>query len=88
MANKNVETDALRTVRAAVKTYREAILTDVKKMRDAVQDCHDNLGQDEYSKKTKAELTESLGSILKAIEQAEDLEARLSRRIKELEDSV
>ncbi len=88
MANKSVETEALRTVRSAVKTYREAVITDVKKMRDAVQDCHDNLGKDEYSKKTKEELTESLDSILNAIRKAEELEDKLSNRIKKLEESI
>ncbi len=86
MAGKTTDTEALRAVKAALRTYREAVMNDVRKMRDAAKDCRDNLGGDEYSKKTIADLAEALNEILAAVQKASELEEAVSKRIIVLEE--
>ncbi|MBQ1523896.1 MAG: hypothetical protein II499_08765 [Firmicutes bacterium] len=88
MAGKTIDTEALRSVRTALRTYRSAVMSDVKKMRDAAKDCRDNLGNDEYSKRTVADLNDSLKDILAAIEKADELEQKITKKIGELEGGV
>ena len=86
MTIDNTDTEVLRSVLSAIKTYKEAVLNDVKKMRDAAQDCHDNLGGDVYSKKTIADLAESMNDILNAIQKASELEEKIRKKIVDLEE--
>lgn len=88
MAGKTVDTEALGQAAAALGTYINEVNANVQKMRDAAQDCSDNMGSDVYSKNAIAKLESCAKELAKTVATAEELRKKILDKKKQIEDSV
>ena len=87
MAGKTVDTEALGQAAAALATYIADVENNIQKMKDAAQDCIDNMGSDVYSKKASDNLQTCAEELTKTISKAEELHRQILAKKKEIEDS-
>lgn len=88
MAGKTVDTEALGQAAAALGTYITEVNNNIQKMKDAAQDCSDNMGSDVYSKKAIENLQICANELSKTITSAENLRRKILIKKKQIEDSV
>lgn len=88
MAGKTVETDSLGRAASALATYISDVKTNIQKMRDAAQDCSDNMGSDMYSQKAIQNLQTCAQELSKTIASAEELQKKILAKKKQIEDSI
>lgn len=88
MAGKPVDTEALGQAAIALGTYIADIKSNIQKMKDAAQDCSDNMGSDIYSRKAIANLQNCSKELSKTISAAEDLRKKILAKKKQIEDSA
>lgn len=87
MAGKNVDTNSLRQAASALSKYITDINASIYKMKDAAQDCSDNMGSDVYSKKAIDNLNECISELSKTMAEAEALRKRLLRQVQIIENN-
>lgn len=87
MAGKNVNTDALGQAAAALDVYINDVRTNIQKMRDAAQDCSDNMGSDVYSQKAIGNLQSCAAELSKTLAHADDLRKKILAKKREIENS-
>lgn len=88
MAGKTVDTDSLGQAAAALGTYISDVNTNIQKMRDAAQDCSDNMGSDVYSKNAISKLESCAKELSKTIKEAEELQKKILAKKRQIEDST
>ncbi len=81
MAYNNVDTDALRDVVAALDVYTTDMNGYIAQMKDAAQDCSDNMGSDRYCAKAIDNLDDCIIKLEKAMEYAEEIRAAIQDTI-------
>ena len=87
MANKTVDTEALGRANIALKIYIGKVQMGINMLSNSAQDCSDNMGSDVYSQLAIKELNFCLKDMQKAIDKAEDVMQKISKKITEIEDS-
>ncbi len=88
MAGKNVDSEALGRAAAALGTYISEVQSNIQKMKDAAQDCSDNMGSDVYSRKAIEDLRTCASQLTKTITEAEALRKKILMVKRKIEDSV
>lgn len=86
MAYNNVDTEALREVVAALEVYITDMNGYIAQMKDAAQDCSDNMGSDRYSAKAIDNLDECVVKLEQAMEDAEELRQAIYNTIIRIEE--
>ena len=88
MAGKTVDTESLGQAAAALGTYIADVKSNIQKMKDAAQDCSDNMGSDVYSANAITKLQACVKELSKTIAGAEDLRKKILAKKKQIEDSA
>lgn len=87
MAGKTVDTESLGQAAVALGTYISDVKSNIQKMKDAAQDCSDNMGSDVYSKNAIAKLGECAKELSKTIAEAENLRSKILAKKRQIEDT-
>ena len=88
MAGKTVDTESLGQAAVALGTYISDVKNNIQKMKDAAQDCSDNMGSDVYSKNAISKLEDCAKELAKTITEAESLRRKILAKKKQIEDST
>jgi predicted RNase H-like nuclease (RuvC/YqgF family) len=88
MAGTTVDSEALGQAAAALSTYINDVQQNIKKMQDSATDCSDNMGKDIYSQKAIEKLQSCVKDLSKTVKEAEDLQKRILKKKREVEDSI
>ncbi len=86
MAYNNVDTEALREVVAALTEYTTDMNGYIAQMRDAAQDCSDNMGSDRYCAKAIENLDDCIDNLKGAMEYAEEIRRAIIELIIRIEE--
>lgn len=86
MAGKNVDTDALERAAKALGTYIADVSNNVQKMRDAAEDCRDNMGGDVVSQKAIVKLEECAKDLSQTLKEAQDLQKKILDKKRQIDD--
>mgnify|MGYP004527060413 CR=1 FL=1 len=86
MAGKNVDTDALAQAAKALGAYIGDVSNNVSKMKDAANDCRDNMGSDGVSQKAIAKLEECAKDLSATLKEAQELQKKILAKKKAIED--
>lgn len=81
---KTVDTDSLLTASNALNTYMEEVSQSIQKMKDAAQDCSDNLENDEITKESIEKLNECIGEMNKSMVKARDLKSQIDAKYNQI----
>ena len=87
MAGKTVDIDSLQHASIALQKYIGRIQYCINRLNSAAQDCSDNMGSDVYSSKAISYLGGCTKEISLAIKEAEDIQKRIQKKIREIEES-
>jgi len=88
MAGKNVETNALGQAAAALGSYITDVQNNIQKMKDAAQDCSDNMGNDAYSRRAILRLSDCAKELQRTLAEAESLQKVILAKKRQIEDSL
>lgn len=88
MAGKNVDTNSLRQAAGALSKYISEISESIHKMKDAAQDCSDNMGSDVYSQRAVANLNTCVSELSLTMVEAEELRKRILKQAQTIENSM
>lgn len=81
---KIVDTDSLLTASNALNTYMEEVSQSIQKMKDAAQDCSDNLENDEITKESIKKLNECIGKMNNSMVKARDLKSQIDAKYNQI----
>lgn len=88
MAGITVDTESLGQAVSALGSYITDVRTNIQKLRDAAQDCSDNMGSDLYSKNAISKLEACASELSKTIAEAEELQRKIIAKKTEIENSI
>ena len=86
-SSRNVSTEALLAAARALTDYINSLANEMEKMNTAAVDCWENMHHDHYSEKAIIRVAECVGSLEKALIQAEQLRKKILQKMKWLEDN-
>lgn len=82
-----LDTNELQNAAQSLQIYIEDVQDNIKVMNNAIVDCIDNMGSDQYSEKAANQLQECIKGITASVIEAHLLHARIVGKIKEIEES-
>lgn len=82
----SVNTDDLRAASGDLGKFMEETRELIKLMKQSVEDCHDNLQDDNITPKAAQKVSECTGQLNTALKKAEELRKKIDAKAQELED--
>ncbi|WP_297664488.1 hypothetical protein [uncultured Streptococcus sp.] len=82
-----LDTNELQNAAQALQIYIEDVQDNIKVMNNAIFDCIDNMGSDQYSEKAADQLQECIKGITASVIEAQILHGKILRKIEEIEES-
>lgn len=82
-----LDTNDLQSAAQALQIYIQDVQANISVMNNAATDCIDNMGSDQYSEKAASQLQDCVRSLSSTIQEAQELHAKILRKISEIEES-
>lgn len=83
---KTFDMENLQSASKALKTYMSDMQSNINKLYESAETCMDNLDHDEFSEKAVGKLQECVKQLDKSLELAKDLDDKIQKKIKDIDD--
>ncbi len=87
MSGRSLESESLKEIERALGVYIDSVSESVNNLRINAQDCSDNMESDTFSQRSVQMLGVALTNIDRAINNARDIQSRIQRKIREIEEA-